>query len=72
MCIEAAICYALNLPHGDNPNCVELSVSRYKIVINDSRHWISPQSRAKHLRNLGIAQIGSKGIVRRKKIFLFY
>ena len=22
MCVEAAICYALGLPHGDNPGCV--------------------------------------------------
>jgi hypothetical protein len=26
MCIEAAVCYSLGLPHGDNPPCVEAQV----------------------------------------------
>ena len=63
MCIEAAICYALDLPHGDDPACVTSSVRSFKIKLNDSSRWTSPASRAKHLRNLGIAQIGSKGVV---------
>lgn len=63
MCIEAAICAALDLPHGDNPQCVASSVRVYKIALNDSHRWISAESRAKGLRDLGIAQIGSKGVV---------
>lgn len=62
MCIEAAICAALDLPHGDNPSCVEPAVRSFKIALNDSL-WSSPQARAKGLRDLGIAQIGSKGVV---------
>src|SRR5258708_26571172 len=62
MCVEAAICAALNLPHGDNPSCVASFVRDYKIALNDA-NWSSPQARAKGLRDLGIAQIGSKGIV---------
>lgn len=62
MCIEAAVCKALGLPHGDNPECVAISVRSFKIVLNDSR-WSSTQSRAKGLRDLGIAQVGSKGVV---------
>ena len=62
MCVEAAICYALGLPHGDEPECVEPAVKSYKIRLNDA-HWSSPQARAAGLRDLGIAQIGSEGVV---------
>ncbi len=62
MCVEAAICYALDLPHGDDPECVGHSVRSYKIRLNDAE-WSSPQARAAGLRDLGIAQIGSRGIV---------
>src|SRR3990167_2568340 len=62
MCIEAAICAALDLPHGDNPSCVASAVRSYKIALNDKK-WGSPESRAKGLRDIGIAQIGSKGVV---------
>jgi len=62
MCIEAAICYALDLPHGDDPDCVTESVRKYKICLNDTK-WSSPGARAKGLRDLGIAQIGSKGVI---------
>ena len=65
MCIEAAICYALDLPHGDKPNCVAESVRRFKIKLNDA-HWSSPQARARGLRDLGIAQIGSKEVIEDK------
>jgi hypothetical protein len=62
MCIEAAICYALDLPHGDEPDCVTPEVRSYKIWLNDAP-WSSPEARAAGLRDLGIAQIGSKGVV---------
>lgn len=62
MCIEAAICTALGLPFGDDPVCVASAVRAYKIAIND-KIWSSPQARAKALRDIGIAQIGSKDIV---------
>jgi hypothetical protein len=63
MCIEAALCAALDLPHGDDPECVAPSVRLYKIALNDST-WSSPQARAAGLRNLGLAQLGSShGIV---------
>jgi hypothetical protein len=63
VCVEAAICEALGEPHGDNPSCVEESVRAFKIRLNDSRRWISPESRAKGMRSLAIAQLGSKGVV---------
>ena len=62
MCIEAAICAALDLPHGDEPDCVSRAVRNYKVTLND-KNWSNTISRAVGLRNLGIAQIGSKDIV---------
>lgn len=62
MCIEAAVCAALDLPHGDDPPPVTTSVSAFKVQLND-RLWSSPQARAQGLRRLGIAQLGSRGVV---------
>lgn len=62
MCVEAAVCAALGLPHGDDPKCVASSVRDYMIRINDSK-WSSPTARATHLRDLGIAQLGSLGVI---------
>jgi len=58
MCIEAAWCCALGLPHGDDPGCVGAAVRAYKICLNDAR-WSSNAARAKGMLRLGIAQIGS-------------
>jgi len=62
MCIEAAVCAALDLPHGDDPKCVAAAVRTFKIALND-KTWPSPQARANGLRKLGIAQVGSLGVV---------
>jgi hypothetical protein len=62
MCVEAAICAVLDLPHGDDPECVEPAIRSYKIRLNDSG-WSSAHARAEGLRDLGIAQIGSRGVV---------
>ena len=62
VCIEAAICQTLGLPHGDDPGCVAHSVRHFKICLNDA-HWSSPKARAKGLRDLGIAQLGSKDTI---------
>ena len=62
MCIEAAVCSALGLNHSDDPQCVAKSVRSFKINLNDSK-WSSPTARAAGLRRLGVAQLGSKGIV---------
>lgn len=58
MCVEAAVCYALGLPHGDNPQCVDGALRRLKISLNDSE-WSSNAARAKGLRRLAIAQLGT-------------
>ena len=62
VCIEAAICQVLGLPHGDDPGCVSSSVRSFKIALNDSA-WSSSKARAAGLRELGLAQLGSKGVV---------
>lgn len=62
VCIEAAICEALNLPHGDDPKCVAIAVRAFKIRLNDA-NWSSPAARSAGLRDLGIAQLGSLGVV---------
>ena len=62
VCIEAAICQVLGLEHGDDPGCVAESVRSFKIRLNDSS-WSSPEARAKGLHDLGLAQLGSKGVV---------
>jgi hypothetical protein len=59
MCVEAAVCYALGLPHGDDPGCVAPALRSLKIRLNDS-NWSSKQARAKGLRRLAVAQLGSK------------
>lgn len=61
MCVEAVVCFALGLPHGDKPPCVALSVRAFKIALNDS-FWSSNTTRANGLRRLAIAQLGSNGI----------
>jgi hypothetical protein len=63
MCVEAAICAALGEDHGDSPSCVASAVRSFKIRLNDSIRWISPESRAKGMRSLAIAQLGSRGTV---------
>ena len=62
MCVEAAVCYALGLPHGDNPACVSRALRALKIRLNDS-NWSSPQARAKGMRRLAVAQLGSAGVL---------
>jgi hypothetical protein len=64
-CVEAAICYALGLPHGDQPECVAECIRRYKIRINDAR-WSSNEARTKGMRRAAIAQLGSTSIDQRK------
>jgi hypothetical protein len=59
MCVEAAVCYALGLPHGDDPPCVSRALRSLKIGLNDAQ-WSGAQSRAKGMRRLALAQLGSR------------
>src|SRR4051812_17912065 len=65
MCIEAAVCFALGLPHGDNPPCVGENVRDFKISLNDCK-WPSDRARTKGMRKLAIAQLGSNEISQSK------
>jgi hypothetical protein len=58
MCVEAAVCYALGQPRGDEPECVNAAVRQFKIRLNDAK-WSSNQARAKGMRKLAIAQLGT-------------
>jgi hypothetical protein len=58
MCVEAAVCNALGLPHGDVPNCVAASVRGLKIKLNDAP-WSSNMARANGLRKLSVLQLGT-------------
>ena len=58
MCVEAAVCYALGLPHGDDPKCVSRAVRGLKIILNDSA-WSSDKARAQGMRKLAILQLGT-------------
>lgn len=65
MCVEAAVNYAMGLPHGDRPTCVSPVIRRLKINLND-RVWSWSWSgegdkkvRAKGLRRLAVAQLGT-------------
>jgi hypothetical protein len=62
MSIMAAVSKALDLPHGEQPDCVSHAVRWYTMALGCSPRWVSAQSRAAGLRNLGIAGIGSRGI----------
>jgi hypothetical protein len=62
MCIEAAICQVLGLPHGDDPGCVAMAVRGYAITL-DEGSWSSAKARAAGLRDLGLAQLGSRDVV---------
>ena len=66
MCVEAAVCYALGLPHGDNPQCVSPALRTIKIRLNDA-NWSSNTARAKGLRRLALAQLGSVGVLDEKE-----
>lgn len=66
MCVEAAVCYAIGLPHGDDPGCVAPTLRLLKIKLNDS-NWSSNAARAKGLRRLAVAQLGSKNALDEKE-----
>lgn len=58
MCVEAAVCYSMGLPHGDKPTCVLADIRNLKIALND-KSWSSNVARARGLRRLAVAQLGS-------------
>lgn len=61
-CIEAAVSIVLGESEEDDPDyhpsCVARHINEFKVDLND-RNWSTPQARAKGLRDLGLAQLGS-------------
>lgn len=70
MCVQAAVCYALGLPHGDDPECVGWAVRVLIISLNDG-DWSSNKARAKGLRKLTVAQLGSNALDQDQFVKLF-
>lgn len=66
MCVEAAVAYAMGENHTDEPKCVDRRLGSIKIDLNDSDGWSSDASRAKGLRRIAIAQLGSAGKFKEK------
>jgi hypothetical protein len=66
MCVEAAVCFALGQEHGDEPECVAPAVRSFKIRLNDSK-WSSNEARAKGMRRIAIAQLGTAGQIDEKE-----
>ncbi|HMP07605.1 MAG TPA: hypothetical protein PJ982_14745 [Lacipirellulaceae bacterium] len=62
VCVEAAVCLALGMPHGDEPSCKSAAVRAFDINLNNSPHWSSSSARAAGMRRLQIAGLGSDGI----------
>lgn len=62
MGVEAAVCYAMGLPHSDEPPCVAPAIRQLKIQLNDSS-WSSDKVRGAGMRRLALAQLGSAGTV---------
>jgi len=62
MCVEAAVCFAMGLPHSDEPSCVSPAKRALKICLNDS-DWSSNSARAKGMRRLALVQLGSAGAI---------
>lgn len=60
-CVERAISEAFERGKldKDQPHCVSADISQLKIDINDGGRWASDKQRARGLRRLGIAQLGS-------------
>ncbi len=58
MCVEAAVCFALGLPHSDDPPCVGRGVRAVKMGVNDAIRGTNAE-RARIMRRVSIAQLGS-------------
>lgn len=59
MCVEAAVAFASGEDHHDQPRCVYPALAGLKIGFNDDGLWSSDKARAKGLRRLAIAQLGT-------------
>ena len=58
LCVEQAVAMVIDGRLSDNPSCVHATVRSFKIRLNDSG-WSSNEARAKGMRELAIAQLGT-------------
>ena len=63
MCLTTALCAAVRLSPCAQLTSVTWTALAFSLELNDSPDWQSPASRATHLRDLGVAQLGSTGVV---------
>lgn len=61
MCLEAAVAFSLGYEFNDMPKCVNGSLVGFKIELNDELPWASDKERAKGLRRIAVAQLGTIG-----------
>lgn len=59
MGVAAAVCHALGQPEGSDPGCVMPWLRQLTYELNEHQ-WSCPKARAKGLRRLILAQLGSK------------
>ena len=59
MCVEAAVSFASGEKHTDGPICVARWLRSWKIRLNDTIGWSNDKIRAKGLRRVAIAQLGT-------------
>lgn len=61
MCVEAAVAYAMGEKHSDDPSCVDDYLRDFKICMNDDLVYKTGRDRARALRRIAVAQLGTKG-----------
>lgn len=58
--VDQGLCSGVGQPHGGQPACVAQALRRFEIGLNDAC-WSSDAARAKGLRRIAIAQLGTAG-----------
>jgi hypothetical protein len=67
LCVEAAVCLVLGLPHGDVANgCVGAPDRAFAVRLNDAR-WSSDQARAEGMTDLAVAHLGSATMTKARR-----
>lgn len=68
-CVEAAVAYGMGYDHNDSPDCVSEAVADFKYRLNDE-DWSSNFTRAKGLRAIAIAQLGTNGGKEKSSVYV--
>jgi hypothetical protein len=62
LCVEAAVCLAVGEEHNARPSCIGAAVRDYLVILNDADGWGTNAERARGLRRLAVAQLGSNTV----------